>query len=77
MSPRIESCVEVKQMSTGTPIQVRLQSEELDALDRYRREKPNPPTRGKALRELARAALRSSTSSHDESDDARASGATR
>jgi hypothetical protein len=55
-------------MSAGTPIQVRLQKDELDILDRYRREQPNPPTRGRALRELARAALRSSTSAHDESD---------
>jgi hypothetical protein len=65
------------QMSAGTPIQVRLQKDELDVLDRYRREQPDPPTRSRALKELARAALRSSTSSHDESDDARASGATR
>ncbi len=64
-------------MSAGTPIQVRLQRDELDILDRYRREQPDPPTRGKALRELARAALRSSTSSHDRSDDPGASGATR
>ena len=55
-------------MSAGTPIQVRLQKEELDVLDRYRRQQPNPPTRGTALKELARAALRSSTSAHDESD---------
>ena len=44
-------------MSAGTPVQVRLQDDELDALDRYRREKLNPPTRGRALRELARIAL--------------------
>jgi hypothetical protein len=47
-----------------TSIQVRLQKDELDAIDHYRRKKSDPPTRGKALRELARAALRSSTSSH-------------
>ena len=28
-------------MSAGTPVQVRLQDDELDALDRYRREKSN------------------------------------
>ena len=44
-------------MSAGTPVQVRLQDDELDALDRYRREKSNPPTRGRALRELTRVAL--------------------
>jgi hypothetical protein len=44
-------------MSAGTPVQVRLPDEELDALDRYRREKSNPPTRGRALRELASVAL--------------------
>ncbi len=64
-------------MSAGTPIQVRLQKDELDILDRYRRDQSDPPTRGKALRELARAALLNSTSSHDESDDGGASGATR
>jgi hypothetical protein len=62
-------------MSAGFPIQVRLQSDERDALDRWRRQQPNPPTRSGALRELARAALRNSMSSHDESDDERASGA--
>jgi hypothetical protein len=44
-------------MPAGTPVQVRLADEELDALDQYRREKMNPPTRGRALRELAREAL--------------------
>jgi hypothetical protein len=63
----------VYQMSVGTPIQVRLQKDELDVLDRYRRKQSDPPTRGRALRDLTRAALRSSMSSHDESDDRRAS----
>lgn len=75
MSPRIEPCVEVKQMSAGTPIQVRLQSEELDALDRRRRKQPNPPTRGSELRKLIRAVLLGP--SHDEGDDTRAAGATK
>jgi hypothetical protein len=48
---------EVSTMSAGTPVQVRLPDEELGALDRYRREKLNPPTRGRALRDLARIAL--------------------
>jgi hypothetical protein len=44
-------------MPAGTPIQVRLQDEELQALDGYRREKLNPPSRSRALRELANFAL--------------------
>jgi hypothetical protein len=44
-------------MPVGTPVQVRLQDEERDALDRYRREFFNPPTRGQAARELIRRAL--------------------
>jgi hypothetical protein len=47
-------------MPVGTPIQVRLQDEELQALDGYRREKLNPPSRSRALRELANFALVSS-----------------
>jgi hypothetical protein len=44
-------------MPAGTPVQVRLQDKELNALDRYRREKLNPPSRSRALRELAHVAL--------------------
>jgi hypothetical protein len=44
-------------MPVGTPIQVRLQDDELGALDSYRRKKANPPSRSRALRELARIAL--------------------
>jgi hypothetical protein len=44
-------------MPAGTPVQVRLPDEELSALDRYRREKLNPPSRSRALRELAHIAL--------------------
>jgi hypothetical protein len=47
-------------MPAGTPIQVRLQDDELGALDSYRRERLNPPSRGRALRELAHIALFSS-----------------
>jgi hypothetical protein len=50
-------------MSAGTPVQVRLPDEELGALDRYRREKLNPPTRGRALRDLVRIALCADNSS--------------
>jgi hypothetical protein len=44
-------------MSARTPVQVRLADEELSALDRYRRQKLNPPSRSRALRELAHIAL--------------------
>jgi hypothetical protein len=35
-------------MTAGTPVQVRLQDDELSALDSYRREKLNPPSRRRA-----------------------------
>jgi hypothetical protein len=60
-------------MPVGTPIQVRLQSAELDALDRRRRKQTNPPTRSSELRKLIRAVLLGSTSSQDEREDGRAS----
>ncbi len=44
-------------MPAGTPVQVRLQDDERDALDRYRREHVNPPSRAAAARELIREAL--------------------
>jgi hypothetical protein len=44
----------------GVPVQTRLNLDELSALDSYRRTKPNPPTRGKALRELLHQALKES-----------------
>jgi hypothetical protein len=45
-------------MPAVTPIQVRLPDEERDALDTYRREQQNPPSRARAARELIRRALR-------------------
>jgi hypothetical protein len=45
-------------MPAGVPVQVRLADDEISALDNYRREKLNPPSRSRALRELARQALR-------------------
>jgi hypothetical protein len=44
-------------MPAGTPVQVRLPDKERDALDEYRREFSNPPSRGQAARELLRQAL--------------------
>jgi hypothetical protein len=44
-------------MPAGTPVQVRLQDQERDALDQYRREFSNPPSRGQAARDLIRRAL--------------------
>jgi len=44
-------------MSAGIPVQVRLSGDEVSALDGYRREKLNPPSRAGALRELANMAL--------------------
>ena len=44
-------------MPAITPIQVRLPDEERDALDAFRREQENPPSRAKAARDLIRHAL--------------------
>jgi hypothetical protein len=44
-------------MSAGTPVQVRLPDDELDALDSYRRTQKSPPSRAQAARELMRHAL--------------------
>jgi hypothetical protein len=44
-------------MPAGTPVQIRLPDEERDALDSYRRQKSNPPSRAQAARELIRVAL--------------------
>jgi hypothetical protein len=44
-------------MPAGTPFQVRLQDQEREALDEYRRRFSNPPTRGQAARDLIRQAL--------------------
>jgi hypothetical protein len=45
-------------MPAGYPLQVRLQPEELSAVDEYRRSYTNPPSRGEAVRRLTRAALK-------------------
>jgi hypothetical protein len=44
-------------MPAITPIQVRLPDDERAALDTYRRQQENPPSRAKAARELIRRAL--------------------
>jgi hypothetical protein len=58
-------------MPAGTPIQVRLRREELDALDSRRRQQSNPPTRGSELRKLIRAVLLDAASPHNEGEDGR------
>jgi len=45
------------ELPAGTPVQVRLPDEEREALDTYRREQRDPPSRAQALRDLARRAL--------------------
>lgn len=44
-------------MVAVTPIQIRLPDDELDALDAFRREQQNPPSRAQAARELIRRAI--------------------
>jgi hypothetical protein len=44
-------------MQDVTPVQIRFQSNELAAIDSYRRSQLNPPTRPQAIRELLRRAL--------------------
>jgi hypothetical protein len=59
-------------MPAGTPVQLRLHHEELEALDRLRRKQSNPPTRSQELLKLIRAVLLDSASSHHEGEDGRA-----
>jgi hypothetical protein len=44
---------------TGTPVQVRLQPEPLDAVDKWRRDQPDLPGRSEAIRRLTALALES------------------
>jgi hypothetical protein len=44
-------------MQNVTPVQVRFQTDELAAIDEYRRTLPNPPTRPQAIRDVLRNAL--------------------
>jgi hypothetical protein len=44
-------------MPEATLVQIRFQEDERDALDSYRRQQPNPPSRAQAARELIRRAL--------------------
>jgi hypothetical protein len=60
-------------MTRRTLIQASFNPDETNHLDRYRREQPDPPTRARAVRDLALAALRSSMSSHNDGNDKRAS----
>jgi hypothetical protein len=45
-------------MADVTLVQVRFQDHERDALDRYRRQQVNPPSRPQAIRELLKNVLR-------------------
>jgi hypothetical protein len=44
-------------MPANIPVQVGFSADELSALDDYRRERRNPPSRAQAVRELTRAGL--------------------
>jgi hypothetical protein len=44
-------------MQDVTPIQIRFQTDELAAIDAYRRTQSNPPSRPQAIRELLRNVL--------------------
>ena len=44
-------------MPEVTLVQIRFQEDERDALDSYRRQQSNPPSRAQAARELIRCAL--------------------
>jgi hypothetical protein len=44
-------------MPVGTPVQIRFTEDELHALDGYRRDQANPPSRAAAGRELIHRAL--------------------
>ena len=57
-------------MPAGTPIQVRFPDEELNALDSYRREQRNPPSRPEAIRELMRVGLMNPTRAKEGQSDA-------
>ena len=60
-------------MAARPVIQASFNPDETNDLDHYRREQPNPPTRARAVRDLALAALRSSMSSRTDGNDKRAS----
>jgi hypothetical protein len=55
-------------MATRTLVQASFGPNETNDLDRYRREQTNPPTRARAVHDLALTALRSLLSSHNEND---------
>jgi hypothetical protein len=64
--------MEVK-MPAGTPVQLRLQDDELNALDLRRRKQSNPPTRSQELLKLIRPILLEGAFSNDEGQDTSAS----
>jgi hypothetical protein len=50
-------------MSSGIPVQIRLQEAQREALDQYRRSQLNPPSRAKAVLELMLHALNDNSGS--------------
>jgi len=64
-------------MPAGTPVQLRLHHEELEALDRLRRKQSNPPTRSQELLKLIRPILLDGASSHNEGGHRRTLAASR
>ena len=59
-------------MATRTLVQASFDAAETNTLDQYRREQTNPPTRARAVHDLALAGLCSLLSSHNEREDSRA-----
>jgi hypothetical protein len=53
-------------MATRTLVQASFGPDETSDLDRYRRQQTNPPTRARAVHDLALAALRSLPASRNE-----------
>jgi hypothetical protein len=56
-------------MPAGTPVQLRLQDDELTALDLRRRRQSNPPTRSQELLKLIRPILLDSASCQGGGED--------
>jgi hypothetical protein len=57
-------------MNFDTAIQIPLSADERAALDNYRRQQANPPSRRAAARQLIRSALQIGVASEDQKDSA-------